>query len=388
MSIAKKVLNWRHQLHQHPEFGFEETKTAAFIAEKLTEFGLEVYTNIGKTGVVGILSNGNSKRSIGLRADMDALKIDEQNNFAHISTNKGLMHACGHDGHTTMLLGAAHELAKNPNFEGTVYFIFQPAEEHGLGAKAMIEAGLFTRWQIDAVYGMHNLPGLAAGHFAIRPNFIMASESNFEIDILATGGHAAMPHRFTDPIVVGAQIITALQTIVSRNLSVIEEAAVLSITEFITNGTVNVVPSHVKIKGDTRCYTDETLQKIKKAMERIVAGQCLSAGVDYKFQISTSFATTVNTKMETDHAISAATKVVGATNIQENCAPLTFSEDFAFMLEKVKGAYILIGNGFGEHCGQPLHNAHYDFNDEVLMTGVRYWQALVEGRLGIFRASN
>lgn len=384
MSITQKVINWRHHLHQHPEFGFEETQTAAFIAQKLSEFGLEVHTNIGQTGVVGILKKGNSARSIGLRADMDALKIDEQNTFAHHSTNKGVMHACGHDGHTTMLLGAAHELAKNPNFDGTVYFIFQPAEEHGLGAKAMINDGLFSRWSMDAVYGMHNLPGLAAGHFAIRPHFIMASESNFEIDILATGGHAAMPHRYTDPIVVGAQIVTALQTIVSRNLSVVEESAVLSVTEFITNGTVNVVPSHVKIKGDTRCYTDATLQKIETAMKRIVAGQCLSAGVDYQFKISTSFATTVNTVAETEQAIAAATKVVGAAQVNGNCSPITFSEDFAFMLEKVKGAYILIGNGFGDNCGQPLHNAQYDFNDTILMTGVRYWEALVEEELSIF----
>jgi len=335
MSIEQQLIQWRHQLHQNPEFGFEESNTSAFIVKKLTEFGLEVYENIGKTGVVGILKNGHSNRSIGLRADMDALKIEEQNSFAHTSTKKGLMHACGHDGHTTMLLGAAHELAKNRNFDGTVYFIFQPAEEHGLGAKAMIKDGLFNRWQIDAVYGMHNLPGLAAGHFATRPNFIMASESNFEIDILATGGHAAMPHKFTDPIVVGAQIIIALQTIISRNLSVVEEAAVLSITEFITNGTVNVVPSQVKIKGDTRCYTKETLEKIEKAMKRIVAGQCLSAGVDYQFKLSTSFATTVNTSGETKNAISAATKIVGKDKVQPNCAPLTFSEDFAFMLEQI-----------------------------------------------------
>lgn len=382
MSIAQKVIQWRHHLHQNPEFGFEETKTAAFIAEQLTAFGLAVHKNIGKTGVVGILRNGNSSRSIGLRADIDALKIEEQNDFAHTSTKKGLMHACGHDGHTTMLLGAAHELAKNKNFDGTVYFIFQPAEEHGLGAKAMIADGLFSRWQIDEVYGMHNLPGLAAGHFATRPHSIMASESNFEIDILGTGGHAAMPHKFTDPLVVGAQIVTALQTIVSRNLSVTEEAAVLSVTEFITNGTVNVVPSHVKIKGDTRCYTNETLQKIEAAMKRIIEGQCLSAGVDYQFKMSTSFATTFNTVAETQQAIAAATKVVGADNVQGNCAPLTFSEDFAFMLEKVNGCYVLIGNGVGENCGQPLHNAHYDFNDGILMTGVRYWEALVENQLG------
>lgn len=383
MLLEQEIIKWRHQLHQNPEFGFAEHKTSSMVAKKLKNFGLEVHQNIGKTGVVGILKCGNSSRSIGLRADMDALKIEEQNKFDHVSRKKGLMHACGHDGHTSMLLGAAYELAQKRNFDGTVYFIFQPAEEHGLGAKAMIEDGLFTRWVINAVYGMHNLPGLPTGHFMTRPHYIMASESNFEIEIKATGGHAAMPHKLTDPIVVGAQIVTALQTIVSRHLSVVEESAVISLTEFITNGTVNVIPSKVTIKGDTRCFTDEVLQKIKKAMKRVIEGQCMSAGVENKFQISTSFISTINTPEETAFAIKAATKAVGANKVNGNGLPLTFSEDFAFMLQKSKGCYILIGNGLeGANC-MPLHNPNYDFNDEILMTGVNYWVNLVEDQLSL-----
>lgn len=377
MSLETKMITWRRHLHQYPEFGFEENKTADFVAEKLVSFGIEVHRYIGKTGVVGILKCGSSNKSIGLRADMDALKIEEQNELEYVSKHKGLMHACGHDGHTTMLLGAANELAKNRNFDGTVYFIFQPAEEHGLGAKAMIEDGLFTRWKIDAVYGMHNLPGLAAGHFATKPDAIMASESNFEIEIIASGGHAAMPHKLTDPIVVGAQIVCALQTIVSRHLSVVEESAVLSITEFITNGTVNVIPSHVSIKGDTRSFTDHTLQKIKKAIEQVVKGQCLSAGVEYKFHFSTSFATTINSREETDIAIKATAKTVGTSKINGKGSPITFSEDFAFMLQERKGCYVLIGNGVNGSNGMPLHNAQYDFNDDILVTGAQYWVNLV-----------
>ena len=378
MTIEQQITSWRHQLHQYPEFGFEEKKTAAMVAKKLASFGMEVHTNIGGTGVVGILKSGTSNQSIGLRADMDALKIEEQTNLSYASKNKGMMHACGHDGHTAMLLGAAYQLAQSRNFDGTIYFIFQPAEEHGLGAKAMIEDGLFTRWKIDSVYGMHNLPGLAAGHFATRPGHIMASETNFEITITGTGGHAATPHMLTDPLVVGAQIVTALQTIVSRTLSVVAETAVVSVTEFITNGTVNVIPSEVTIKGDTRCYTDDALDKIKKTMERIVSGLCQAAGVDYEFQCSTSFIPTVNTATETTIAIKAATEVVGAEQVNHNCFPITVSEDFAYMLEVTKGCFIFIGNGTDALGSIPLHNPRYHFNDAILMKGAAYWVALVE----------
>ncbi|SKC31715.1 M20 aminoacylase family protein [Photobacterium piscicola] len=381
MTINTKVIEWRHHIHQHPEFGFEEEMTSAMVAEKLEEFGLEVHRNIGKTGVVGILKCGDSERSIGLRADMDALHICEKNTFAHCSVHDGVMHACGHDGHTAMLLGAAHELAKTRNFDGTVYFIFQPGEEHGVGAKAMIADGLFTRWNIDAIYAMHNLPGIPAGHFVTRPHSLMASESSFEIEVIATGGHAAMPHMGTDPIVVGSQIVVALQTIVSRHLSAIDETAVISVTEFATNGTVNVIPSRVTIKGDTRSFTDSALHKIEAAIERIVAGQCMSAGVDYQFKFNNSFLSTINTPQETIHAVNAAITVAGVDKVNGSCQPFTISEDFSFMLREAKGCYILVGNGVGECGGTALHNPYYDFNDNILMDGVNFWQTLVEQQL-------
>lgn len=381
MSIEQDVVSWRHRFHQYPEFGFEEEMTSIFVADKLEEFGLEVHRNIGKTGVVGILRCGNSDRSIGLRADMDALHIQEENRFDHASRHPGLMHACGHDGHTAMLLGAARQLSETRNFDGTVYFIFQPGEEHGVGAKAMIADGLFRRWKIDAVYALHNLPGIPEGHFVTRPASIMASESSFEIQVIATGGHAAMPHMGTDPIVVGAQIVTAMQTIVSRNLDAIDEAAVISVTEFATNGTVNVIPSQVTIKGDTRSFTDGALHKIEKTIERIVAGQCMSAGVDYRYHFNNSFLSTINSEAETAHAINAATKVAGEYRVNGSCAPFTISEDFSFMLREAPGCYVLVGNGQGECGGTALHNPLYDFNDRILMQGVNYWQALVEQQL-------
>ncbi|HIF9259198.1 TPA: M20 aminoacylase family protein [Photobacterium damselae] len=381
MTIKNIVTEWRHHIHKHPEFGFEEEMTSAFVAQKLEEFGLEVHKNIGKTGVVGILKCGSSERSIGLRADMDALHICEKNTFAHASVHDGVMHACGHDGHTAMLLGAAYQLSQSKNFDGTVYFIFQPGEEHGVGAKAMIADGLFTRWNIDAVYAMHNLPGIPEGHFVTRPHSIMASESSFEIEVIATGGHAAMPHMGTDPIVAGSQIVLALQTIVSRHLSAIDETAVISVTEFATNGTVNVIPSRVTIKGDTRSFTDQALHKIEKAIERIVAGQCMAAGVDYKYNFNNSFLSTINTPEETDHAVKAALAVAGEDKVNGSCQPFTISEDFSFMLREAKGCYILVGNGVGECGGTALHNPHYDFNDNILMSGVNFWQTLVEQQL-------
>ncbi len=381
MDIVKEAIEWRHHIHRYPELSTKEFKTAEFVANKLEEFGLEVHRGIGGTGVVGILKSGNSERSIGLRADMDALQIHEQNSFNHVSKNDGVMHACGHDGHTAMLLGAAHVLADNKSFEGTVYFIFQPDEERGTGAKAMIADGLFTRWHMDAVYGMHNIPGVAKGKFVTRPGALMASESSFEIIIKATGGHAALPHMGTDPIIVGAQVVTALQTIVSRNLSTIDETAVISVTNFETNGTVNVIPSKVTITGDTRSFTDSTLYKIEKAIERVVKGQCISAGVDYGYHFNNSYLSTINTLEETIHAVKAAQKVVGIDNVNGNCERYTISEDFSFMLREVDGCYILIGNGEGECGGTALHNPLYDFNDDILSIGIDYWVTLVNEQL-------
>lgn len=380
--IEEKVVAWRHHLHKNPEFGFEEKMTSDFVASKLEEFGVKVHRNIGNTGLVGELKFGDSERSIALRADMDALKVTELNEFDHASQIEGMMHACGHDGHTAMLLGAAHELAASKDFDGTVYFVFQPGEEHGIGAKAMIADGLFDRFKIDAIYAMHNLPGVPAGHFVTNPGSIMASESSFQIDILATGGHAAMPHMGTDPIVVGAQIIVALQTITSRNLSSIHEPAVISVTEFTTNGTTNVIPSSATIKGDTRCFTDEALAKIEAAIERVAAGQCVSAGVDYRYHFNNSFLSTINTPNETAVAVRVAKSIAGEENVDGETPPFTISEDFSFMQRKVPSCYILVGNGKeGEKGGTALHKPYYDFNDNILMTGVRFWTGLVKDQL-------
>ena len=380
-ALKEQMIEWRHDLHRHPEFGFEEYRTSDFIADKLQDFGIEVVRNIGKTGLVGILQKGNSKRSIGLRADMDGLKIQERNSFDYRSCHDGLMHACGHDGHSTMLLGAAKHLSAEGSFNGTVYFIFQPAEEHGKGALSMIDDGLFERFRIDSIYGLHNLPGLTEGHFAIRPGPIMASESSFEITVHGTGGHAAMPNMGVDAMLVGSQIVVALQSIVSRNLSVLREPAVVSATEFITDGTVNVIPSNVTIKGDCRCFSDDALEKINKAMERIVVGICASAGAEYEFKFSTTFPSTINNKSETQHAILAASEALGESQVDGSCETFTISEDFANMLRIKPGCYGLLGNGGGPDGGCALHNPNYDFNDNILVKGAAYWVQLVENQL-------
>ncbi len=379
--LVSRMIEWRRQMHRYPECGFDLPLTSNLIAETLESFNIEVMHNIGQQGVVGVLRFGDGAASIGLRADMDALLISEENSFEHRSKHDGKMHACGHDGHSAMLLGAACYLAEHKGFSGTVHFIFQPDEEHGRGAQAMIDDGLFERFQMDAVYGLHNMPGLAEGTFTVRPGSLMASESSFEIVIDGIGGHAAMPHRGVDPIVVGSQIILALQTIVSRNLSAIEETAVISATEFRTNGTVNVIPSRVTIKGDCRCFTEETLEKIEQNMKRIVAGICHAAGAKYEFTFANTFYPTVNSPAQTQHAINAAIAVFGCENVEENCLPLTISEDFSSMLRIKPGCYALLGNGVESAGGCALHNPKYDFNDRILEYGAKYWVQLVGDQL-------
>ncbi|PML77441.1 amidohydrolase [Enterovibrio norvegicus] len=379
--LIADMTTWRQHLHQFPECGFDVNLTADFIAEKLESFGIQVERNIGKTGLVGILKCGNSNASIGLRADMDALHIHEQNTFSHCSKHAGKMHACGHDGHSAMLLGAACYLAQHPHFNGTVYFIFQPDEEHGCGAQAMIDDGLFERFSIDEVYGIHNFPGLAEGELMVRPGSLMASESGFEIIIKGVGGHAALPHQGIDPMVVGAQVILGLQTIVSRNLSAISDTAVVSATEFITDGTVNVIPTQVTIKGDCRCFTEATLARIEESMARIVAGICQAAGASHTFTFANTFYPTVNAKAQTVYAIEAAQKVLGADKVNAECEPLTISEDFSSMLRVKPGCYVLLGNGVNSVGGCALHNPKYDFNDRILPLGARYWIQLVNDRL-------
>ena len=377
-----EMIKWRRHIHAHPELAFMEQQTSALVAKKLQEWGIEITTNWAETGVVGrIKGQGGPGPLIALRADMDALSLEEKNTFEYKSRHKGKMHACGHDGHSAMLLGAAAYLAETRDFNGTVYFIFQPDEEHGKGAQAMIDDGLFERFQIDAVYGLHNLPGLPEGTFTVRPGSLMASESSFEIEINGIGGHAAMPHMGVDPIVVGSQVVLALQTLVSRNLSAIHETAVVSATEFVTNGTVNVIPSQVVIKGDCRCFTEDTLAKLEKRMEEIVAGICSAAGAQYRFEFINTFYPTVNSAAETEHAIRAAQQVLGADNVNGSCDPFTISEDFSSMLRVKPGCYGLLGNGVDSVGGCALHNPNYDFNDRILPLGARYWIQLVQDQL-------
>lgn len=372
---------WRHDIHRHPELAFEEHRTASKVAELLGSFGIEVHTSVGNTGVVGILKKGSGNRAIGLRADMDALSILEQNTFGYRSVNEGKMHACGHDGHTAMLLGAAQHLAGEGSFDGTVVFIFQPAEEHGDGARAMIDDGLFERFPVDAVYAIHNFPSLAVGKFAVRAGSIMAAEDNFEITINGVGCHAAMPHLGKDPIVIGAEIVTAMQSLVSRTINPMDNA-VVSFTEFVTNGTVNVVPGQVILKGDTRSLTTEVQDQIETTMERIVSGICAAHGATYEFSYRRNFVPTINTAAEADIAAQVARTVVGAENVIGDSRPVMTSEDFGYMLQARPGAYLLLGNGEEGVGGCSLHNSAYDFNDEILSIGADFWVALTEMQLG------
>ena len=371
---------WRHDIHRHPELAFEEQRTAELVAKLLREFGLEVHTGIGNTGVVGILQKGGSDRAIGLRADMDALLIQERNAFEHRSVHDGKMHACGHDGHTAMLLGAARHLAEHGSFDGRVVFIFQPAEEHGDGARAMLEDGLFDRFPVDAVYAIHNFPSLETGKFAVRAGSIMAAEDNFEIVINGIGHHAAMPHLGKDALVVGAEIVTAMQTLVSRRLDPLDNA-VVSFTEFITNGTVNVVPGQVILKGDTRSLTQAVQGQIEETMRRIAEGICAANGVTCEFSYRRNFIPTVNTPAEAAIAASVAERLVGADNVIGDSRPIMASEDFGYMLEARPGAYLLVGNGAEGVGGCSLHNPDYDFNDDILCIGADFWVALVEDQL-------
>jgi amidohydrolase len=379
-SMRETMQAWRHDIHRHPELAFEEHRTADKVAELLTGFGLEVHRSIGNTGVVGVLKKGSSERAIGLRADMDALKILEQNTFEYCSLSDGKMHACGHDGHTAMLLGAAHYLASEGVFDGTVVFIFQPAEEHGDGARAMIDDGLFERFPVDSVFAIHNFPSLATGKFAVRAGSIMAAEDNFEITINGVGCHAAMPHLGKDPIVIGAEIVTAMQSLVSRSLDPLDNA-VVSFTEFLTNGTINVIPGQVILKGDTRSLTTAVQIHIENTMERIVSGICAAHGASYEFSYRHNFIPTVNTPDEAEIAANVARIVVGAENVVGDSRPIMGSEDFGYMLQSRPGAYLLLGNGEEGVGGCSLHNPAYDFNDDILSIGADFWVTLVATQL-------
>lgn len=371
---------WRHDIHRHPELGFQEARTSRKVIELLTDFGLEVHSGLGKTGVVGVLKRGTGNRAIGLRADMDALPIQESNEFSHRSINDGVFHGCGHDGHTVMLLGAAKRLAAEGGFDGSVYFIFQPSEEDGRGALAMIEDGLFDRFPMEAVFGMHNMPGIPAGRFAVREGAIMTSEDIFIITLRGRGGHASMPERTVDPVIVAAEVLLSLQTIVSRSLSS-RDWGVVSVTEILTDGARNVIPSEVVIKGDCRALSLEVQQLIEKRMREIVAGVCAAHGAEGEVVYRTEFVPTVNSAAETQAAVQAAVAVAGELAVDADCPTCGASEDFARMLLCKPGCYILIGNGEAGPCATSLHNPHYDLNDEILETGCRYWVSLVRQQL-------
>ena len=373
---------WRRDIHQYPELGFNEVRTAAKVAELLTEFGLEVHQQVGLTGVVGVLKRGTSDKAIGLRADMDALPIQEANDCDYRSVNDGVFHGCGHDGHTAMLLGAAQALSQSKDFDGTVYFIFQPSEEDGQGALAMIADGLFERFPMQAVYGLHNMPGWAAGHFAVRKGAIMTSEDIFEITIKGRGGHASMPEKTIDPVMVGAEVALALQTIVSRSISS-RDWAVVSITEFITDGARNIIPSNVTIKGDCRALSPDVQATIARRMKEIVAGICASHGATGTVLYQNDFIPTINSDLETDAAVAAAQAVTGHAGITEDCPTCGASEDFAQMLKRKPGCYMLLGNGHEGSCATSLHNPHYQLNEDILSRGCDYWQALVTQQLAI-----
>jgi amidohydrolase len=371
--------SWRQYLHQIPELAFEETQTAQFIVDKLTEFGLQVHQGLGKTGVVTTISAGNSNKKIALRADMDALPIQENNSFAHKSRHAHTMHACGHDGHSAMLLGAARYLAKNRNFNGTVYLIFQPAEEGRAGAKSMIEDGLFEHFPANCVFGMHNFPDIPVGHFAVKPGAMMASFDCFEIMITGQATHAAMPHLGDDVIVVAAQVINALQTIVSRTIDP-AQPAVVSITQIHAGHTWNALPESVVLRGTLRCFDDGVKTIIIDKLTQIVCSICLSFGVtvDIKFNPENpGYPVTFNTEAETALALQAAIAVAGEQCVNQQPVPSMGSEDFAFMLQEKPGCYIWIGNGSSANSCL-LHNPNYDFNDDILAVGATYWVQLVE----------
>ena len=370
---------WRRDIHAHPEIAFEEHRTAEIVANKLREFGLEVETGIAGTGVVGTLTKGRGNRAIGLRADLDALLIQEANEFAHKSTHAGKMHACGHDGHTTMLLGAAKYLAEHGEFEGTVYFIFQPAEENEGGGRAMVEAGLFDRYPMEAVYGMHNIPGMPVGTFAVKPGPMMAAFDIFELVITGNGGHAAMPHLTIDPVVIGTKIVEAYQSIVSRSIDP-QDPVVLSVTQFHAGDAYNVIPNEVSISGCTRCFSPKVQAKLKAQMKQVATEICRAYGASCEFKYERRYPPTVNSEIEAHLAGSVAAELVGADRVNLNPKSAMGSEDFAYMLQEKPGAYIWIGNGDGEGSCM-VHNPGYDFNDEILPIGATWWAKLAETSL-------
>lgn len=379
----ENLTEWRRDIHAHPELGFQEHRTADFVAAKLQQFGLDVTRGLGGTGVVGTLRVGNATRAIGLRADMDALPIEEANQFAHRSTNPGCMHACGHDGHTTMLLGAAQYLAKTRNIEGAVHFIFQPAEEGLGGGEAMVKDGLFREFPVDAVFGMHNRPSLEQGRFAIRSGPMMAGGALFDVNIEGKGAHGARPESGIDPILAAAAITTQAQSIVSRNLSP-HDTAVLSITQIGGGDAYNVIPNSAYLRGTARAFSTKVMQMIESRFRALAAGVAGGMGAQADLDFRVVFPPLVNSPEETAFAADTAAELVGEDRVNRNGPLIMASEDFSYMLNEKPGAYINIGNGPApEGMAQGMtacevHNPHYDFNDAILPLGSSWYARLAE----------
>jgi amidohydrolase len=374
-----EMMAWRHDIHAHPEMAFKEHRTSDFVAATLAGFGIAVDRGLAGTGVVGTLRCGSSTRAIALRADMDALPVHEKTGRAHASTHDGVMHACGHDGHTTMLLGAARYLAETRNFDGIVHFVFQPAEENECGGQRMVEEGLFDRFPVDSVYGMHNWPGVPVGEFGVRAGPIMAADDKFEITLASRGAHAAMPHLGDDPIVAAGALIGAIQSIVSRTVDPQEEV-VLSVTQIHGGNTWNIVPEDVVLRGTCRYFKPELRQVLEAALRRVSDGIAATHGVKAAFAYYKPIPPAVNAEGPTEAAARAATLVAGEANVHRDLLPSMGCEDFGFMLAARPGCYIWIGNG-PMADGRSLHSARYDFNDEILPLGASYWANLVESVL-------
>jgi len=376
---AEELTAWRRHIHRNPELGFEEHATAAFVAEKLEAMGMKVHRGLAGTGVVGSLTAGSGEGpAIGLRADMDALAMEEHGEHPHRSANPGKMHACGHDGHTTMLLGAAKYLSETTNFDGTVHFIFQPAEEGLGGGKKMIEDGLFDLFPVDEVYGMHNMPGIEVGGFAVAEGPMMAARDNFEIRVQGRGSHAAMPHQGVDPVVVGSNIVMALQTVTSRNL-VPQQALVISVTQFHAGTTAfNIIPDEVTLRGTCRVFNGEIQKTLPERITRIIEGVAATYGATAELTYHHGYPATVNAGGPSAFCAEVAREIAGE-NGKVDLAPLPSmgAEDFSYMLEEKPGCYIWAGNG----ASAGLHHPEYDFNDELLIVGASYWSRLVERRL-------
>ena len=385
VNIIPEVMTWRHELHAHPELGYEEKWTSDFIVTKLESFGIEVHKGLGKTGVVGVLKGlkanqgGGGNKAIGLRADIDALPMTEENNFSYKSKFDGCMHACGHDGHTAMLLGAAKILSLNKDFDGTVYFIFQPAEEGGGGGLAMIEDGLFEQFPMDSVWGMHNWPGMDEGSVAVHKGSVMAAADRFEVTVNGNGGHAAMPQATNDPVLATTAIVQALQQIVSRKQNPLD-AVVVSVTQINAGSGFNIIPQVTDFIGTIRTVNPDTRINVHKQFKDICEATALAYGCTADVSVVKGYPVTVNNIESSEKAIQVTSSIFGSSSVKTNMAPSMGAEDFAYMLEKTPGAYIWLGAGEGK-SGCMLHNTKYDFNDNILPLGITYWEQLVKSEL-------